>query len=209
MREPKIQEHMLIAMDICSHEEQLAQLLQTNNKQFKNAVKFLSVYNGTFIVTDKINKFHFAKSITDKDGFIQITIPPDAYEIESLNEEIKSIIFEEVYFTEADYPFMIEPNFSTLGSIIETSRQDPIISFLPDDSLSYILGFDAVIFYEQYNLSPNLVDILSFDSLLFECDIAHGMIFKGRRPGITHNLTIDVSPGYKYVETSEEEYNGL
>ena len=64
----------------------------------------------------------FAKPITDKDGFIQFTIPPGAYEIESLNNEIRSILTDEECFTEANYPFTIKPNFSTLGSIIDIFR---------------------------------------------------------------------------------------
>ena len=35
------------------------------------------------------------KSITDDEGFIQISITPGAYEIESLNNEIERIIIDE------------------------------------------------------------------------------------------------------------------
>ena len=75
---PKIEEHMLIVMNKSAHEEHLSQPLQTNNKQFKIAVTFLTGCNGIFNVTDKNNKFCFIKSITDEDGYIQITIPPGA-----------------------------------------------------------------------------------------------------------------------------------
>ena len=47
----KIEEHILIIMDESTHEEHLSQPLQTNNKQFKIAVTFLSAYNGIFNVT--------------------------------------------------------------------------------------------------------------------------------------------------------------
>ena len=47
--QPKIEEHML-NMDKSTHEEHLFQSLQTNNKQFKIAVTFLTGYNGTFNV---------------------------------------------------------------------------------------------------------------------------------------------------------------
>ena len=100
-------------MDKSSHEEHLSQPIQTNNKQFKLAVTFLTAYTSIFNVTDKNNNFYFIKSITDKDGFIQIIITPGAYEIESLNKEIKRIIFEEGLFTEVDYPFTIKPSIST------------------------------------------------------------------------------------------------
>ena len=58
-------------MDKSTHEEHLSQALQTNNKQFKIAVTFLTAYNGIFNVTNSNNKFYFIKSITNKDGYIQ------------------------------------------------------------------------------------------------------------------------------------------
>ena len=195
----KIEEHMLIVMDKSTHEEHLSQPLQTNNKQFKIAVTFLTGYNGIFNVTDKNNKFYLTKSITN-DGFIQIIIPPGAYEIESLNIEIKRSIIDEEHYTESNYPFTIKPNFSTLGSIIEISTQGPIITFVPDDSIRDLLGFNKAAICEEYNLSPNPVDILSFDNIFLECNIAQGMIFRGKRSGIIHNFTMDGDPGYKYIE---------
>ena len=149
---PKIEEHMLIVMDKSTHDEHLSQPLQTNNKQFKIAVTFLTGYNGIFNVTDKNNKFYFLKSIIDEDGYIQITIPPGAYELENLNNEIKRIIIDEEHYTEGNYPFTIKPNFSTLGSIIEISTQGPIITFQPDDSIGDLLGFNKTTIYEEYNL---------------------------------------------------------
>ena len=75
---PKIEEHMLIVMDKSTHEEHLSQPLQTNNKQFKIAVTFLTGYNGIFNVTNANNKVYFTKSISDEDDFVQITISPGA-----------------------------------------------------------------------------------------------------------------------------------
>ena len=205
----KIEEHMLIVMDKSTHEEHLHQPLQTNNKQFKIAITFLTGYNGIFNVTNANNKFYFLKSITD-DDHIQITIPPGAYEIESLNNEIKRIIIDQEYYTETTYPFNIKPNFSTLGSIIEISTQGPLITFVPDDSTGDLLGFNKTTIFEEYNLSSNPVDILSFDNIFLECNIAQGMIFKGKRSGIIHNFTMDVDPGYKYISKSfEVVFNGI
>ena len=123
-----------------------------------------------------------------------------AYEIESLNNEIKRITIDYEHFTETDYPFQIKPNFSTLGSIEEISSQGPTISFLPSDSIRDLLGFKPELLHEEYNLSDSPVDILSFDNIFLECDIAQGMIFKGKRSGLIHNFTTDVDPGYKYIE---------
>ena len=196
---PKIEEHMLIIMDKSTHEEHLFQPLQTNNKQFKIAITFLSAYNGIFNVTSENNKFYFTKSITDDNHYIMITIPPGAYEIESLNNEIKRIIINDEHYTEDTYPFVIRPNFSTLGSIVEISNEESAISFRPDDSIGSLLGFNKRTIYDEYNLSDNPVDIISFDSIFIECDIAQGMIFRGKRSGIIFNFVMDVDPGYRYI----------
>ena len=83
------------------------------------------------------------KSIRDEEGYIQITILPGAHEIESLNNEIKRNIIHEGRYTEANYPFTIKPNFSTLDSSIETQHQGAIFSFMFDDSIRDLLGFNA------------------------------------------------------------------
>ena len=206
---PKIEEHILNVMDKSTHEEHLSQPLQTNDKQFKIAVTFLTAYNGIFNFTSSNNKLYFTKSFTDEDGYKQITIPPGAYEIESLNNEIKRIIIDEEHYTDANYPFTIKPNFSTLGSIIEISNQGSVITFAPDYSIGDHLGFNMTTIYEEYNLSPNPVDILSFDNILIECDIAQVMIFKGKRSGIIHNFIMDVDPGINTLKNFEVVFNGI
>ena len=117
-----------------------------------------------------------------------------------MNNEIKRIIIDEEHYTEANYLFKIKPNFSTLGSIIEISTQGPVITFVPDDSIRDLLGFNKTTIFEDYNLSPNAVDILSFDNIFLESNIARGMIFRGTRSGNIHNFTMDVDPGYKHIE---------
>ena len=190
---------MLIIMNKSTHEEHLSQPLQTNNKKFKIAVTFLTGYNGLFNVTNDHNKFYFKQAIQDED-FIQIRIPPGAYEIESLNDEIKRIIIEKGHYRENSYPFKIKPNFSTLGSIVEIVTPGPQISFVFDDCIGSLLGFNEIFVWGKYNLSDNPVDILSFDNIFLECDIAQGMIFKGRKSNIVHNWTMTVDPVYKNVE---------
>ena len=39
-----------------------------------------------------------------------------------------------------------------------------------------------------------------FDNIFLESNIAQGMSFKGKRSGVVHNFTMDVDPGYKYIE---------
>ena len=196
---PKIEEHLLIVMKESTHEEHLSQPLQTNNKQFKVAITFLSGYNSLFNVSDKNNKFYFVKSIAD-DEYIKVTIRPGIYEIEALDLKIKRVVIDEGHYNESDYPFNIKPDFNTLGSIIEISPQGSVISFSPDDSIGNLLGFSKKTIYEEYNISQKPVDIISFDNIFIDTDLAQGMIFRGRRTGIIHNFTMDVNPGYKFIE---------
>ena len=183
-----------------THEEHLSQPLQTNIKQYKITVTFLTGYNGIFNVTNPNNKFYFKKTITDGDHLIQRTFSPGAYEIESLNNEIKRIIIDKGHYSENEYTFTIKPNFSTLGSIIEIMPQGPIISFVFNVSIRPLLGFHETILYKEYNPSPNPIDISPFDYNFFECDFVKGMIFKGRRSGMIHNWTMTVDPVYKNVQ---------
>ena len=89
------------------------------------------------------------RSITDGGGFVQIIMPPGAYEIEALDKEIKRIIIGEDHFTEANYPFKIKPDFSTLGSFIEISPKGPIVGLVFDDSIRDLLRFNAGTLYEE------------------------------------------------------------
>ena len=146
-------------MDKSTHEEHLSQPIQISNKQFKIAVTFLTGYNGIFNVTNSNNKFFFKKAMQDED-FIQITIPPGSYEVESLNDEVRRVIVERGYYTVSDYPFRIKANFSTLGSIVEILTPGPMISFVYDDSICSLLGFNEILLLGKCNLSDNPVDKL-------------------------------------------------
>ena len=92
-----MQEHMLYFMDKSTREEHLSQPLQTNNKQFKIAVTFLTGYNGIFNITNENKKFYSKKALID-DVFIQITIPPGGYEIESLDFEIRLVYIDKEHY---------------------------------------------------------------------------------------------------------------
>ena len=164
------------------------------------AVTILTGYNGIFHITNSNSKFYFKKTFTNEEDFIQITIPQGAYEIESLNKEIKMIIIDKGNYTENEYPFTIKANFSTLGSIVEIKPQGAIIGFVFEDSIRNLLVFHETVFHKEYKLSENLIDVISFDNIFIETDFAQGLIFHGRRSGILHSFTMATSPGYKYIE---------
>ena len=184
-------------MDKSTHEEHLFQLLKPNKKQLKRAVTFLSAYNGIFNVTNLNTKLYSKKAFINRD-FIQVTIRPGDYEIESLDNEIERVIVDEGHYTEATYQFKIKPNFfSTRGSIVEIIPQGPINGFVFGDIIGNFLGFNGTIIWQENNLSHNPVDIFSFDKTFIDCDIAKGRFFKGKLSGTFHNFTMDVDLGYR------------
>ena len=114
-----------------------------------------------------------------------------------MNEEVKRKIIGEGCLTEANYPFVITPNFSTLGSIMEKLPNRGIrSSFFIDDGIHNRLGYKPTVLHEDFKLSDNPVDNLSFDNVFLETNIAQSRIFKGKRTGKKHNFTMNVSPGY-------------
>ena len=73
------------------------------------------------------------------------------------------------------------------------------IAFTSDESMRDLLANKPVELHEQDNLFDYPFDILSFDNIFIETNIAEGMIFKSRQTGIIHNFTMDVDPCYKYI----------
>ena len=114
------------------------------------------------------------------------------------------MIIDQDHYTEDEYSFTIKPSFSTLGCNIEISPQGPIISVVFNDSIRNLLGFRKTILYKRFNISPNPVDIISFDNIFIETDFAKAMIFKGKRSGIIMNFTMSVSPGYDIINRYDE-----
>ena len=89
---------MLIVLDESTHKEHLSQPLQTKHEYFKTALILLTGYNGIFNGTNKKFRTQCAKLTTDKDGYIHATVPQGAYELESLNKEIKRYLLKKDIF---------------------------------------------------------------------------------------------------------------
>ena len=124
-----------------------------------------------------------------------------------MNDEIKRIIIDEGHYTEANYPFKIKPNFSTLGSIIEICDPESVISFKPNDSIGSLLGFNKRSIYEEYNLSDNPVDILSFDNIFLECNISQVMLSEVDEVELFIILQWMLIQGINILKNYEEAYS--
>ena len=130
---------------------------------------------------------------------VDIVIPKGAYELEAIDLEIKRLMVLNGDSDGETFPISIKPNFTTQGSIIEI-EDGWEVEFTHGGTIRNILGFDSRLVNKKYNLSDHLVDIISFDNIFVECDIAQGMVINGKRTRVIHNFTMDVNPAYKYIE---------
>ena len=95
----------------------------------------------------------------------------------------------------------MQANSSTSGSIIEiTPGRGWRISFVQEANLRDVSGFKPRVIHEEYKVSQNPVDILSFDNSFLETEIANGTLIEGKLARVIHNFTMDLDPGYKYIE---------
>ena len=124
-----------------------------------------------------------------KKGFVQTTNPQGAYETENLDNELKRYIIKEGYFTEGDYPFKIKPNFSSLCSVKEISWQKPLISFIPDDSIRDISGFNAIT-KKTKNLTYHLPRSPYYRSIIFSSNAISDEVWYSKEKGVREFLTI-------------------
>ena len=104
----KIEEHMLVVMDKSIHEEHLSQTLQTHN--ILKSLSPLQLVIMVFLTSQTKIKNCFTVSINN-DDINRISIPLGAYEMESLNKEIKRIFIEEGFFNEIIICFQSNPIF--------------------------------------------------------------------------------------------------
>ena len=83
------------------------------------------------------------------------------------------------------------------------------ISIIHDDSIRDLLGLIPLVRFEEIYSSDNSVDIISFDNILLEKDIAHGMFFKVKNLQVFKNshgtLILDINT----LKNLEEVFNGM
>ena len=78
---------------------------------------------------------------------------------------VRRIKIDEGYSTEEDYPFTIKPCFSSSNSIVDIEPgRGWQVSLVVDETLRVSFGYKPNVVHEEYILSHNFVDILSFDN---------------------------------------------
>lgn len=132
----------------------------------------------------------------------EIGIPTGSYEIESLNAYIQSKLDENGHHD----IFSITANESTLKCVIQIKTPSVKINFDNDHSLNEMLGFHKIIL-EGVGIHEgiNIVNILSVNSILINCDIIEGSYLNTSMKPILYSFFPNVPPGYKIVENPNNQ----
>ena len=171
------------------------------NKNYKIALKYFSVYNNIFNITEKNNVLKFKSS----DDWQEIELTPGAYEIKNINDSIKrnDKTKDNIEF-QADIP---------TGRVLMKLKNDYKVDLNHEKSFRNLLGFEPKIYAEKSNLSENYACINAGRLLInVKCDcINSGYVNNGNLLEIRNILfsipTYTVQPGYKILETpNKPEY---
>ena len=93
----------------------------------------------------------------------------------------------------------ISANSNTLKSemIINNNCE---VDFRRYNSINSLLGFDSKLYTSGFNESEDIVNILTFKSILVNIDIISGRYVNGSTQPTIYSFFPDVSPGYKIIE---------
>jgi len=70
-----------------------------------------------------------------------------------------------------DSGIKITINYRTLGSVVNITPVTYQVDFTVANSLAQTLGFGSVILSQGYNISPNIVKVLTVNSTIVNCNI--------------------------------------
>lgn len=153
----------------------------------------LETYNSIPNITEKNNVFTYStdSGLTWK----TITLSLGSYEISQINSEIDRLMR-----LNRDKGIDIEVNYHTLGSVIHIKPETYEVDFTVTNSIGAILGFDSVVLKHGYNISPNIVKILSVNSILVNCDIVSNSYLNSSNYPVLYSFFPNSKPGYKIVQ---------
>ena len=66
--------------------------------------------------------------------------------------------------------------------------------------MAQTLGFGSVILSQGYNISPNIVKILTVNSILVNCNVIGNSYLNSKQFPVLYSFFPNVKPGYKVVQ---------
>ena len=130
-----------------------------------------------------------------------ITIPTGAYSIDNVNNAIQAgmRVNGDWNASAGTYYITITTNPPTLGSTISIATGYSVDFTLPF-SFANFLGFNTTVLSAGTYISPNIVNILTVNSIFVNCNIISGSYTNGAISNVLYSYFPSVGPGYKIIE---------
>ena len=164
-------------------------------KRHEMALIRLETYNSTPNVDESNNIIKYKYQGT----MHEIEIPVGAYELAEINEYIQSKLVKPKIFE-----FL--PNENTLKCNIRLNEHGLYLYFDHERSMKQLLGFRDHVYLTSLgdHEGPYIVKILKVNQIHVNCNIIEGSYLNGSKAPILYSFFPNVSPGYKVVETPNE-----
>ena len=184
---------VLLSSDKSDFSTQIYPTLELKGKRWTVGLLSLETYNSVPNITDKNNVFVYSSD--SGSTWKTITLATGSYEISQINSEIQRLMQ-----LNGDSGIEIAVNYYSLGSVINITPATYQVDFTVTNSLASTLGFNPVILSQGYNISPNIVKILTVNSVLVNCSIVGNSYLKSSQYPVLYSFFPNVKPGYKVVQ---------
>ena len=122
------------------------------------------------------------------DGFMEIELPPGAYELVDINNTIKQIISDSDFWLYDGYKFNIEADTISMKSIFKS------YGILLTSELNKLLGFTNEYYSPGTHKSEKPVMITTTDKVHLKCDCVDGSIVNGIREQVLYSFNLSAPP---------------
>ena len=172
-------------------------ILFDNRDNYEVALIDLETYYSFPNIDTTNNQFVYIVGTTPK----VITIPTGAYSIENVNNAIQAgmRVNGDWNASAGTYYITITTNPPTLGSTISIATGYSVDFTLPF-SLANLLGFNTTVLSAGTYVSPNIVNILTVNSIFVNCNIISGSYNNGALSTVLYSYFPSVGPGFKINE---------
>ena len=141
-------------------------------KQYEAALLSIDLFNSIPNITHLNNVLKYSKD--GGNTWVNIELDTGSYELSAISNEIQRLMANNGdYDQNADNPYFITitANLSELKFIVHISNDNYKIDFGVPNSIGSVLGFTNETTGIGYNESPNIVNIIKVNSVLFNLDI--------------------------------------
>ena len=145
-------------------------------------------------------KNHVEISFDEGKSWLDIRVPVGCYEIEGINNVLQRCIMQKTGDKKSGTRLTLTPNHNTFRCVLNILDVKCRVNFdVGGDSMYSLLGYEKKVYEVGEHESPNIVDILSVNTVLVHCDIIESSRLNGIAAPIIYTFFPDAAPGDKII----------